>query len=159
MLKKVTTKEKKFVGGDFAIIASNYNKRYVDSMLNAAKQRLEKAGANSVYVVRVPGAYEIPVVVANLLSNTPKTFAAIICLGVIIRGETAHADLIGTAVTNALTRMQIEYLTPIIHEVLLLDNIEQAVKRCLDPKHNRGLEAAETAIEMANVIKSILSIQ
>lgn len=158
MLKKVTSRERKLVGGDFAIVASNYNKRFVDSMVNAAKRRLEKAGANSVFIARVPGAYEIPVVVANLLVNSPKKFAAIICLGVIIRGETAHADLIGTAVTNALTRLQIEYLTPVVHEVLLLNNIEQAEKRCLDPKHNRGLEAAETAIEMANVIKSIIPI-
>lgn len=157
MLKKVVSREKKLTGGDFAIVASNYNKKYVDSMVNAAKRRLERAGANSIYIARVPGAYEIPVVVANLLVNSPKKYSAIICLGVIIKGETAHADLIGTAVTNALTRMQIEYLTPIIHEVLLLNSIEQAIKRCLDPKHNRGLEAAETAIEMANVIKSITS--
>ncbi|MCX7872236.1 MAG: 6,7-dimethyl-8-ribityllumazine synthase [Verrucomicrobiae bacterium] len=157
MLKKVVSRERKFIGGNFAIVASNYNKRFVDSMVNAAKRRLEKAGANSVNIFRVPGAYEIPVLVANLLVNSSKKYAAIICLGVVIRGETAHADLIGTAVTNALTRMQIEYLTPIIHEILLLNNIEQAEKRCLDPKHNRGLEAAETAIEMANVIKSISS--
>ncbi|MGC8828861.1 MAG: 6,7-dimethyl-8-ribityllumazine synthase [Verrucomicrobiia bacterium] len=154
MLKRVV---KKTIagGGDYIIIASLYNRRFVDSMVKAAREFLVNAKANSIEVIRVPGAYEIPVVVSNLIKNRAGKITAIICLGVIIRGETAHAQLIGEAVTFALTKMQIESGIPIIHEVLLLENPGQAKKRCLDPEHNRGYEAAKTAVEMGKILKSI----
>ncbi|HKQ37413.1 MAG TPA: 6,7-dimethyl-8-ribityllumazine synthase, partial [Verrucomicrobiae bacterium] len=82
----------------FAIIASKYNARFVDSMVEAAKQTLEKANVASVKVVRVPGAFEIPVVAAALAK---EGVAAVICLGVILRGETTHAQHIGEAVSHA----------------------------------------------------------
>jgi 6,7-dimethyl-8-ribityllumazine synthase len=138
----------------FALVASTYNSRFVDSMLRAAKARLARAGAGPVRVVRVPGAYEIPVATARLARQTPR-FGAIICLGVILRGETTHAQHIGEAVSDALMQIQIETETPVIHEVLLLENEEQARRRCLDPKFNRGIEAAETALKMASVMGAL----
>lgn len=158
MLKKVRrSRGKKSVGGTFAIVASRYNARYVDGMLVAAQACLKRAGAEAVHIVRVPGAYEIPVVAARLASgqSSAGTISAIVCLGVILRGETTHAQHIGEAVTQALTEIQLRHGVPVIHEVLLFENEQQAKVRCLDPKHNRGLEAAQTALAMAAVMQSI----
>jgi 6,7-dimethyl-8-ribityllumazine synthase len=157
MLKRVQTLKRKDAGrsGAFAIVASRYNRRYVDSMLNAARRCLEGAGAIDVRVVRVPGAYEIPVVAARLAKRDGEPLSAIICLGVILRGQTTHAQHIGEAVTFALTELQIRHGIPIIHEVLLLENEEQAKVRCLSRDHNRGTEAAQTALEMAWVIRNL----
>lgn len=153
MLQAVKKSKAAKAGGTFAIVASRYNARYVDEMLNAATRELKRAGAK-VQIVRVPGAYEIPVVVAKLSASAAKP-AAIICLGVILRGETTHAQHIGEAVSQALMQIQITHGVPVIHEVLLLENKQQAEVRCLDPKHNRGVEAAQTALEMARVLAAI----
>jgi 6,7-dimethyl-8-ribityllumazine synthase len=137
----------------FVIIASRYNARFVDAMLAGARAELQRAGARKIRVVRVPGAYEIPVVAARLARCAPP--AAILCLGVILRGETVHAAHIGEAVSRALMELQLRYEIPVIHEVLLLENQEQARARCLDPRHNRGREAAQTALAMARVLAQL----
>jgi 6,7-dimethyl-8-ribityllumazine synthase len=154
MLRKIPHKKMRSSGGNFAIVASRYNARYVDAMLRAAQSELKRAGA-TVRVVRVPGAYEIPVAVAKLARTISPPLSAIICLGVILRGATTHAQHIGEAVSNALVQVQIQYEVPVIHEVLLLENEQQARERCLDKKHNRGREAAQTALEMARVMNSL----
>jgi 6,7-dimethyl-8-ribityllumazine synthase len=166
MLKAIKARRFRAGDGRFAIVASRYNARYVDEMLKAAKAELERAGAKSVQVVRVPGAYEIPVVAARLArSASPRAsrfthhvsrFSAIICLGVILRGETVHAAHIGEAVSRALMAIQLRYEVPVIHEVLLLENEKQARARCLDPKRNRGREAAQTALAMAQVMGELV---
>ena len=152
MLKAVKAKSSRKTGGAFAIVASTYNPRYVDAMLRAAKAEILRAGGK-VQIVRVPGAYEIPVVAARLASNSK--LSAIICLGVILRGATTHAQHIGEAVSNALVQIQIEHEVPVIHEVLLLENEQQAKERCLSKTHNRGTEAAQTALEMAWVMAAL----
>ncbi len=151
MLTKVRTLNHK-AEGSFAIVASQYNSSYVDAMLNAAKAELKRAGA-SVKIVRVPGAYEVPVVAVKLART--KRFSAVICLGVILRGETVHAQHIGDSVSRALMQIQIETEVPVIHEVLLLESKEQARVRCMDKKHNRGTEAAQTALQMAHVMTGL----
>jgi 6,7-dimethyl-8-ribityllumazine synthase len=153
MLKTVKTKTVRAGGGNFVIVASKYNARYVDAMLRAAKTELQRAGAK-IQIVRVPGAYEIPVVAAKLARTAPQ-LSAIICLGVILRGETVHAAHIGEAVSGALMQIQLEHEIPVIHEVLLLENKAQAQKRCLSKTHNRGAEAAQTALAMARVMKNL----
>jgi 6,7-dimethyl-8-ribityllumazine synthase len=155
MLKKNDSKPVKKAGGHYAIVASEYNATYVDAMLEGARAELTQAGAALVKVIRVPGAFEIPVVAARLAASHRPALSAIICLGVIIRGETEHARLIGEAVTESLAQIQISYELPIVHEVLLLENEKQAQVRCLDKKHNRGVEAARTAIAMAGVMKGL----
>ena len=153
MLKKVKRNSIRAAEAVFAIVASRYNARYVDAMLQAATAELKRARAKSIQVIRVPGAYEVPVVAARLARE--GSVSAIVCLGVILRGETAHAAHIGKAVSQALMQIQLRYEVPVIHEVLLLDNEEQARVRCLGRKHNRGAEAAQTALEMARVMKKL----
>ena len=154
MLRKLSRKKIQSRGGSFAIVASRYNARYVDAMLRAAQSELKRAGA-VVQVVRVPGAYEIPVVAAKLARTSTPPLSAIICLGVILRGATTHAQHIGEAVSGALVQIQIQHEIPVIHEVLLLENEAQARARCLGKKHNRGTEAAQTALEMARLMNSL----
>ena len=158
MLQKITKKRIGSRGGRFAIVASTYNARYVDAMLRAAKAEILRAGGTA-QIVRVPGAYEIPVVAAKLARQSRITdhasLSAIICLGVILRGATTHAQHIGEAVSNALVQIQITQEIPVIHEVLLLENEQQAKERCLSRTHNRGTEAAQTAVEMARVMRAL----
>jgi 6,7-dimethyl-8-ribityllumazine synthase len=155
MLKKIRTSSPRPTGGHFAIVASKYNGRYVDGMLRAADKCLRAGKAKTIRIVRVPGAYEIPVVVARLARSDAPPLDAIVCLGVILRGATTHAQQIAEAVTGALTQLQLEHGIPVIHEVLLFENKEQAEVRCLSKNHNRGAEAAQTALEMARVMREL----
>jgi 6,7-dimethyl-8-ribityllumazine synthase len=93
--------------------------------------------------------------VAKRLARTSPGLSAIICLGVILRGQTVHAAHIGEAVNHALMQIQLAHEIPVIHEVLLLENEAQACARCLDPKHNRGTEAAQTALAMARAMEQL----
>jgi len=155
MLKKVSKAKPNQVSGTrVTIVASRYNARYVNSMLRAAKTELAKAKV-VVEVVRVPGAFEIPAVASALARRLANPVDAILCLGVILRGETTHAENIGQAVTGALAQLQVEHSLPVIHEVLLLENVQQAKERCLDARNNRGIEAARTAVEMMRVMRRV----
>jgi len=142
-------------GGRYAIVASLYNLRYVDGMVHAAKAVLRKAAPDAIEVVRVPGSFEIPMAAAALARRTSDRPDAILCLGVIWQGETNHAEHIGGAVTRALMDLAMESGIPVIHEVLTVSTVEQARARTLDPKTNRGTEAAATALEMAAVLRRI----
>jgi 6,7-dimethyl-8-ribityllumazine synthase len=158
MLQKTERRKTQAGAGTFAIVASRYNACYVEAMLRAAKVELRRAGAKKIEIIRVPGAYEIPVVAARLARQGKGTLSAIICLGVIMRGQTAHADYIGRAVSHALMEIQLQHEIPVIHEVLLLENNEQARARCLGNKYNRGAEAAQTALEMARVMQTMRAV-
>ncbi len=157
---------RKFSAADarFAIVASKYNGRYVGAMVRAAQAEFKRAGVRHVRIVRVPGAYEIPIVAARLAelkaagdADEFRGLSGIVCLGVILRGETVHAAHIGEAVSRALMELQLAYKLPLIHEVLLLENRAQAEARCLSRRHNRGAEAAQTALAMAEVMQSLRS--
>src|SRR5579885_2523053 len=106
MLQKVSRKKISGQNGSFLIVASTYNARYVDAMLRAARAEILRAGG-TLKIVRVPGAYEIPVVAARVARS--QEVSAIICLGVILRGATTHAQHIGEAVSNALALIQIQH--------------------------------------------------
>jgi 6,7-dimethyl-8-ribityllumazine synthase len=152
MLRKVKTKPLKAGGGSFVIVASRYNALYVEAMLRAAREELLRAGAK-IRIVRVPGAFEIPAAAAKLAHKA--SYSAIICLGVIFQGETSHAQHIGWGVTHALAQIQVQQKIPVIHGVFLFEKQKHARVRCLGEKHNRGAEAAQTALEMARVMKSL----
>ena len=152
MLTKLKTRAGKNVGGTFAIVASRYNGEYVDAMVHAAKVELDAAKAK-LRVVRVPGAFEIPAVAARLAAS--GRYSAVICLGVIFQGETSHAQHIGWGITHALAQIQVLHRMPVIHGVFVFDKVKHAKVRCLGAKHNRGTEAAHTALEMARVMASV----
>src|SRR5262245_2929240 len=102
MLKPLTKRSPRSDGPGraFAIVASKYNPRYVDAMLRAAKGELKRGGATEIVVVRVPGAFEIPVVAAALARSPLRPPAAVLCLGVIFQGQTSHAQHVGWGVTH-----------------------------------------------------------
>ena len=141
---------------NIAIVASLYNNQFVQGLLNAAKDEIEVIAPNaSVDVYRVPGAFEIPVCVEHVLRGSSPD--AVITLGVIIRGSTEHADLVGASVTDALQQMAVRHCIPVIHEVLLVSTEEQAEERCLGATINRGTEAAQTCVKMINLFGKMKS--
>ena len=152
MLKQVKSAKLQASGGAFVIVASRYNAEYVNSMVRAARGELLKAGAK-VRIVRVPGAFEIPAAAAKLAQG--GRYSAIVCLGVIFQGETSHARHIGWGITHALAQIQVLHKTPVVHAVFVFDKVKHAKVRCLGKKHNRGTEAAQTALEMARVMKQL----
>lgn len=139
-------------GTRVTIVAASYNEKYVDALVANAKAELEEAAPfTEVDVVRVPGAFEVPMMVKRVIDAEKPD--AVIAFGVILRGSTAHADLVGTAVTNQLLAISCDTQVPVIHEVLLLDNEEQAFARCVAAALNRGREAARTAVRMLELIE------
>jgi 6,7-dimethyl-8-ribityllumazine synthase len=152
MLKPVRKTKAAQTGGNFVIVASRYNAEYVDAMLHAAREELHRAGAK-VRVVRVPGAFEIPAVAAKLAAR--GRYAGVICLGVIFQGQTSHAQHVGWGVTHALAQIQVQHKIPVIHGVFVFEKVKHAKVRCLNPEHNRGTEAAHTALAMAQVMAGL----
>jgi 6,7-dimethyl-8-ribityllumazine synthase len=122
-------------------------------MSHCTKELRALSPGSIVTVFRVPGAFEIPLVVRQLAAK--KKADVIIALGVILQGKTLHAEHLGLAVTNALQRASFEYGLPVIHAVLSLKNEAQARKRCLEDEMNRGTEAARAAVEMASVLAEL----
>lgn len=136
------------------IVASKYNEQFTDALVdNAVEELAELAPQARVDLVRVPGAFEIPVVVASVLEREAPV--CIIALGLILRGATQHADLVAAAVTDALMKLSVESCRPIIHEVLLVDDEKQAYARCVGAKLNRGKEAARAAAAMIEVFQEL----
>lgn len=139
----------------YAIVASAYNQKYVEGMVAKAEEELREIEKGvTVERFETPGAFEIPIVVQALAKQ--HRHDAIIALAVIIQGETDHARLIATSVTDALMRISLETGVPVIHEVLLLKNEQQAIKRCLESEINRGIEAARAAAGAAHVLRQIV---
>jgi 6,7-dimethyl-8-ribityllumazine synthase len=133
-----------------AIVASQYNERFADGLVDSAIDELgEYLPQARVDLVRVPGAFEIPVAVKAILQLEEPS--CVMALGVIIRGETAHAELVARSVTDGLQQLALQFNTPVIHEVLLLDDEDQAEERCLNEESNRGHEAARAAATMIEV--------
>ena len=155
MLRKNRTTQTALSGLRFAMVASRYNARYVNGLVAAAKAEFRTLGAGLIEVLRVPGAFEIPMAASELARRVRNRPAAILCLGVIWQGETAHAHHIGEAITQALMQLQMTTGVPCIHEVLLVKDRAQARARCLTPSTNRGTEAAQTAVAMANLLSKI----
>jgi len=155
MLRKIATRKKSpAAAGRFAIVAARYNSEYTDALTQSAQRELAAVGAQHIEIIRVPGSFEIPAIAARLARS--KKFDVIICFGAILRGATTHADNIADAVSAALAHLQIQTGVPIIHGVLLFENHDQARQRCLgSPDHNRGLEAARTALEMCRVVREL----
>ncbi|MCX6966810.1 MAG: 6,7-dimethyl-8-ribityllumazine synthase [Verrucomicrobia bacterium] len=138
----------------FAIVASQYNPEYVKGLTLAVRREIEiLAPKSTITVIEVPGAFEIPVALQEVAAR--GNVDAIIALGVIIKGQTAHADLIGRSITDALQNIALRFRIPVIHEVLLVENEEQARARTLGTTQNRGTEAARAALQIAEVMAEV----
>lgn len=139
----------------FAVVVSRFNSELTDQLGADARQCLERNGARpqNIKLVQVPGAYEIPVV-AGALAKT-GTYDAVIALGVVVEGETPHAQMIGDSTGMALLDVARETGVPVINEIVGTRTWEQAVARCSRGRASRGWYAAEAAIETANVLRTI----
>ena len=138
-----------------AIIASKFNKEYVDALIESCVGELKELLPDAlIHVARVPGAFEIPVTVKHM-SNQNINFGCFIALGVIVQGETAHGNHVGSSVSNGLMDLSINLNTPVINEVLHVENLNQARVRCFEPELNRGVEAARTAYSMLNIFENL----
>jgi len=144
--------------GAFHIVASRFNTQYVDGIIDHATEKLRALAPNAtISLHRVPGSFEIPVVARELAAQHQAD--AIIACGVILQGETNHAENLSRSVTDALQRIAIEHGVPVINAVLSFDNENQARARCLENTINRGTEVARAAVEIANVLLEIRSKQ
>jgi 6,7-dimethyl-8-ribityllumazine synthase len=138
----------------FAIVASQFNAAYVQGLIDhtTAELRMLMPGASSS-LTHVPGSFEIPVVVRELALQ--KRGDAIIAIGVILKGETNHAENLSRSVTDALQRIAVMHGVPVINAVLAFDDEDQARARCLENEINRGTEAARAAVEISNVMAKL----
>jgi 6,7-dimethyl-8-ribityllumazine synthase len=138
----------------FGIVASEYNREYVDGLIGFAKDELLAVAPQSeTTVIRVPGSFEIPIGVQALIEH--RQVDAVLAFGVIFDGETMHAELIAGAVTTALMNLSLQHKIPVLHEVLVVKNDQQATERCLMPKINRGVEAGRAAIRILNTLTNL----
>jgi 6,7-dimethyl-8-ribityllumazine synthase len=136
------------------IVASKYNEQFTDALVENAIEELGELMPNArIDLVRVPGVFEIPVTVETMLDRESPT--CVIALGLVIRGATAHADLISRSVTDGLQQIAIDRRRPVIHEVLLVEDEKQAYARCIGAKMNRGREAARAAAGMVEVFQEL----
>ncbi len=141
---------------NICIVASEYNVQYTQALVDNCTDELQAILPYAkIEVVRVPGAFEIPVTIKSILSRTDKKPDAVVALGVILRGSTDHADLIGSTITQALMQLALDHTTPVIHEVLLLADEKQAFARCIASQLNRGREAGRTAARMAEIFHQL----
>lgn len=136
------------------VVASKYNEKFTDALVDHTIEELDEVLPMSrIDLIRVTGAFEIPVTVATLMER--EKFNCVIALGVIIRGETQHADLVASSVTESLQGLAVQHRIPIIHEVLLVNNEKQAQARCIGDTKNRGREAARAAANIIEVFSEI----
>ena len=139
----------------FALVVSRFNAFVTERLLDGALDALHRAGAaaGGIDVVRVPGAFEIPVT-ARHLAETGR-YNAIVCLGTVIRGETPHFEHISTEASKGVAAAALNSGVPMSFGILTVENLEQAVDRAGLKSGNKGFEAAMSAVEMANLLRKI----
>ena len=147
--------EGQLVAGDekFCIIISRFNDFIGSKLLSGALDELKRHGVktDNIDIVRVPGAFEIPL--AALKCARTKKYNAIITLGAIIKGATAHFDYVSAELSKGIASVSLQTEVPVIFGVLTTENIEQAIERAGTKAGNKGADAAKSAIEMANLLK------
>lgn len=139
----------------FAIVVSRFNGFLTESMLDGALDTLDRHGADldAVTVVHVPGSLEIPVAAKKCARS--GDYDAVICVGAVIRGATDHFDYVCSGVSNGTMQTALDTEVPVIFGVITTDTIDQAIERAGTKAGNKGSEAAEAAIEMANLMDQI----
>ncbi len=141
--------------GRFAIVVARFNGYIVESLVAGAMDTLLRNGvaASDITVVRVPGAFELPVTVQKLAQT--DDYDAIIALGAVIRGATPHFDIVANESAKGLSAIALDHGMPIINGILTTDSIEQTIERAGTKAGNKGAEAAAAAIEMVNVFNQL----
>src|ERR1043165_162622 len=141
--------------GRFAIVASRFNRELVDRLVDGARRALRDHGVadSAVDLAWVPGAFELPLTAQRLAMS--QNYAAIICLGAVIRGDTDHYDYVCTAATHGILQASLNTGIPVMFGVLTCDTEEQALDRAGGKAGNKGEDVALAAIEMANLLRSL----
>lgn len=141
-------------GMKMALIVSRFNSFLTEQLVKGAEDAFVRMGGDTknLTLIRVPGAYEIPVVAKKLAAGKPD---AIIALGAVVQGATVHADLINQATAKAFSEISVETGVPVLNGVVSAENLEQAVERCGTKQGNKGFAVMQSAIEMANLLKNI----
>jgi 6,7-dimethyl-8-ribityllumazine synthase len=143
-------------GLSIAIVVSRFNSFIGERLVEGAVDAIARTGGDTeaLSIYRVPGAFEIPLVAKRLAAA--GRFDAVVCLGAIIRGATPHFDYVAAEVTKGAAQVMLDNDIPISFGVLTTDNLEQAIERAGSKAGNKGADAAVAAIEMANLLKSMI---
>ena len=139
----------------FGVVVSRFNEFVTGKLLEGAMDALARHGSDkgSIEVAWTPGTFEIPLVAQKMASS--GKYDAVICLGAVIRGSTPHFDFIAGEVTKGIAQVALSSGVPTIYGVITTDNLEQAIERSGTKAGNKGFQAAEAAIEMANLLREI----
>ena len=142
-------------GLKFGLVVSRFNEFITKKLLDGAQDALLRHGVNQedIEIAWVPGSFEIPLI-AKKLAQT-KRYDAVICLGAVVRGGTPHFEYIAAEVSKGIAKVGLDTGLPVIYGVITADTLEQAIERAGTKMGNKGFDAAVTAIEMANLLKSI----
>ena len=141
--------------GRFVLVAARFNEFIVGHLIQGALDGLTRHGvaADAIDIVRVPGSFEIPLIAQRLAAS--GKYAAVICLGAIIRGDTDHYDHVAGAATRGVAQAGLASSVPVIFGILTCDTLEQAINRAGAKAGNKGFDAALTAIEMVNLLRQL----
>ena len=139
----------------FGIVVARFNSLLTTQLEQGALDALRRCGAREedVTVVRVPGSFEVPQAAKKLAES--RKFDAILCLGVLIRGETPHFDQVATEVTRSIANLTLQFPVPIIYGIVATDTVEQAINRAGLKHGNKGFDAAMAAVDLANTYRRL----
>lgn len=141
-------------GLKIGLVVSRFNSFLTEQLVKGAADAFVRMGGDekNLVLVRVPGAYEIPLAAKRLAE---KKLNAVVALGAVIQGATAHAELINETTARAFSQISLETGVPVLDGVVSAENLEQAVERCGTKQGNKGFSAMQSAIEMANLLKNV----
>lgn len=140
-------------GLNFAIVASQWNDFITSKLIEGASAALEKLGVEDVHIFKVPGSFEIPLTALKLAQS--GKFDAIICLGVVIRGETPHFDYVAGEVAKGISQVSLQTGIPVLFGIITAETVEQAINRAGVKAGNKGFEVAMAAVELVNLYKNL----
>ena len=145
-------------GKKFGIVVSRFNDFITGRLLEGALDALIRSGAddNDITVIKVPGAFEIPMAAKKMVNQ--KKYDAVLCLGAVIRGATTHYDYVCAEVSKGIAAVSLDSGIPVIFGILTTETIEQAIERAGTKAGNKGFDAAQAAIEMANLTDILADI-
>jgi 6,7-dimethyl-8-ribityllumazine synthase len=141
--------------GRFALVAARFNQFVVQRLVEGALDGFQRHGVSdeAIDVVWVPGSFEIPLVAKRLAASSK--YAAVLCLGAVIRGDTDHYDYVAGGAANGIAQAALTTGVPVIFGILTCDTLEQAINRAGAKAGNKGFEAALTAIEIVNLLRQL----